>query len=248
MRVWTVTRSTAITAAVALTAACGSGRADDPGPAGPSADDTAAPTETRPADLAELEAIYRARQDSLRQRYTEADVRFVTGMIGHHAQALVMSELAESNGASPVMRVLTGRIINAQRDEIALMTRWLQDRGQPVPDVVVSGVEASIAAAMPGMHMAGMLSPEQLRELAGAHGAEFDRLFLLYMIQHHEGAVTMVHELFAIDGAAQDEAVFKLASDIQVDQITEVERMRLMLEEMQGRAPARERAPRPLWP
>jgi len=87
------------------------------------------------------------------------------------------------------------------------------------------------------MHMPGMLTPEQIQELDDARGAEFDRLFLTYMIQHHQGAVTMVHELFAIDGAAQDEAAFKLASDIQVDQTTEINRMKLMLESL----PAQER-------
>jgi uncharacterized protein (DUF305 family) len=82
------------------------------------------------------------------------------------------------------------------------------------------------------MHMPGMLTPEQIRELDGARGREFDRTFLTFMIQHHRGAVTMVHNLFATDGAAQDEVVFKLASDIQVDQTTEIARMELMLEEM----------------
>jgi uncharacterized protein (DUF305 family) len=84
------------------------------------------------------------------------------------------------------------------------------------------------------MHMPGMLTRAQLEELNAARGARFDRLFLTYMIQHHRGAVTMVHELFATDGAGQDEAAFKLASDIQVDQLTEIERMELMLEELAG--------------
>ena len=82
------------------------------------------------------------------------------------------------------------------------------------------------------MHMPGMLTPEQIAELGEARGREFDRTFLRFMIQHHRGAVTMVHDLFATDGAAQDEVVFKLASDIQVDQTTEIARMELMLAEM----------------
>ncbi|MCK5448448.1 MAG: DUF305 domain-containing protein, partial [Gemmatimonadetes bacterium] len=88
-----------------------------------------------PASLssAEFEALYRARQDSARMHFTEADVEFVTGMISHHAQALVMSELAPTNGAKQSVETLAARIINAQRDEIALMQRWLEDRGQPVP-------------------------------------------------------------------------------------------------------------------
>ena len=87
--------------------------------------------------------------------------------------------------------------------------------------------------------MPGMLSPEQLEDLEKAKDLEFDRLFLTYMIQHHEGAVTMVHELFATDGAAQDDLAFKLASDIQVDQITEVARMRDMLELLPTSGPNR---------
>lgn len=164
-------------------------------------------------------------------RFTEADVHFVSGMIGHHAQALVMARLAPSHGADPSVRTLTARIINAQNDEIALMERWLADRGQPVPEVQISGINLMVHGADHAMNMPGMLTQEQLQDLDAARGADFDRLFLTYMIQHHEGAVTMVHELFATDGAGQDEAVFKLASDIQVDQITEVARMKQMLQQ-----------------
>jgi uncharacterized protein (DUF305 family) len=212
----------------------------------------------QPASLSpsEFEAVYRARIDSSRMRFTEADVEFVTGMIGHHAQALIMSDLAPTNGASPQVQVLAARIINAQKDEIALMQQWLRDRGQPVPEVKIDGLNLMIDMTAPGemdspdehmkhdahavhtddaMHtdhmMPGMLTQAQLEELAAAFGPEFDRLFLTGMISHHGGAVTMVTDLFAADGAGQDEAVFKLASDIQVDQITEISRMELMLEE-----------------
>jgi len=178
------------------------------------------------ADLARLEAIYRARADSALIEVSQADADFMSGMIGHHAQALVMSVLASSNGAGPAIRTLAARITNAQTDEIALMQRWLRERGLSVPEVAEGGHMHHAA------HMPGMLSPEQLRELEDARGGEFDRLFLRYMIQHHEGAVTMVRELFATDGAALDESVFKLASDIQVDQITEVARMKKMLDAM----------------
>lgn len=175
---------------------------------------------SRPTPTSDLEAIYRARSDSARMLFTPADVRFMTGMIGHHGQALVMAGLAESRGASPRILTLTARVINAQKDEIARMEEWLRDRGQPLPDPHAH------------VHMPGMLTPEQMRELETARGPAFDRLFLRYMIQHHQGAVTMVHELFATDGAAQNEVVFKLASDIQVDQITEIARMEQMLQEM----------------
>src|SRR5690606_28758040 len=155
--------------------------------------------------------------------------------IHHHAQALEMAALVPERTATPSMHTLAGRIINAQRDEIALMQTWLRDRNQPVPEVHTMDGKLMVhgpghAAAMPGM-----LTPEQMAELAAANGQEFDRLFLKYMIQHHSGAVTMVHELFATDGAAQDEAVFKLASDVQVDQTTEINRMERMLAALAGR-------------
>ncbi len=207
---------------------------------------------TRAASLsnAEIEALYWARQDSARMRFTEADVAFVTGMISHHAQALIMSELAPSHGASPSVETLAARIINAQQDEIALMQRWLADRGQPVPQVKIDGLKLTIEMRAPAgddghdahmahgadaaheHHMTGMMTQDQLEELAGAFGSEFDRLFLTYMIGHHAGAVTMVDDLFSVDGAGQDGAVFKLASDVQVDQITEIERMTQMLAAM----------------
>lgn len=183
-----------------------------------------------PASTARLEALYRARMDSARMRFTEADVRFMTRMIGHHAQALVMAGLAADREASPPVRILSGRIINAQRDEIATMQQWLRDRDQPVPEVGPAASARMAHGPSPAMRMPGMLTDDQMRALEDARGSEFDRLFLAYMIQHHRGAVTMVHELFAIDGAALDDVVFKLASDIQVDQATEIARMELMLE------------------
>ncbi len=194
---------------------------------------TAQVAETPPqttVDTAELEALYRARMDSARMRFTEADVYFMTGMIGHHAQALVMAGLAPTPGAGPAVQTLTARIINAQKDEIATMQHWLSDRGQPVPEVSITGTTLTVRGPDYVMHMPGMLTPEQIQELDEAGGREFDRLFLTFMIQHHQGAVTMVHSLFGTDGAAQDGVVFKLGSDIQVDQITEIARMKLMLE------------------
>ncbi len=194
-------------------------------------DNPAASTTTSTADL---EALFWARQDSARSNFTAADVHFMSGMIGHHAQALVMSRLAPSNGANPTVQTLAARIINAQTDEIALMQRWLRDRDQPVPMVHIDGLNLMIHGGgdHDHMRMPGMLTDEQLHELAAARDGEFDRLFLTYMIQHHSGAVTMVDELFATDGAALDEAAFKVASDINVDQITEIARMNLMLSQL----------------
>jgi len=227
------TRAAVLAAALATAACSGAAR---PSPEAP-----------RPGALsnAEIEALYRARLDSARMRFTEADVRFMTGMIAHHAQALVMAELAATHTTTPAIRTLAARIINAQKDEIERMQQWLRERGQPVPEVHIETMTIHYAdhAGHTGheahAHMPGMLTDEQLRELAAAHGAEFDRLFLTYMIQHHRGAVQMVHELFATDGALQDEDVFRLASDVQVDQITEIARMEQMLAALaaQGGAP-----------
>ena len=181
-------------------------------------------------DYAQLERIYQARADSARMVVSDADANFMTGMVHHHAQALVMSAPATTNTSTVAIKTLTGRIINAQKDEISVMQRWLRERGRPVPEI---GSHASMAMGQEhSMHMPGMLSPQQIDSLTLAHDEEYDRLFLKYMIQHHNGAVTMVHELFAMDGAAQDDFVFKLASDIQVDQITEVARMQKMLDEL----------------
>lgn len=197
---------------------------------GPSAAPPSAGPE--PSAVSETEALYRARMDSARSRFTEADVHFMTGMIAHHAQALEMAALAPDRGASPAVQTLAARIINGQKDEIATMQTWLRDRGQPVPEVHVMDGQLMVHGADHAVHMPGMLSPEQMRQLEAARGAEFDRLFLTYMIQHHQGAVGMVHELFGTGGAGQDEDAFRLASDVQVDQITEIARMERMLSAM----------------
>lgn len=186
-------------------------------------------TTAGPATPAEFEALFRARMDSARRRFTAADVRFMTGMIGHHAQALVMASLVPERTESGSIRVLAARITNAQKDEIATMEQWLRDREQAVPQIHIEGTTLMVHGAEHAHHMPGMLTDAQLKEMEQARGAAFDRLFLRYMIQHHRGAVTMVHELFATDGAGQDEAVFKFASDVQVDQATEIDRMERML-------------------
>lgn len=186
---------------------------------------------------AEMEAVAAARVDSMRNRWTEADAMFMRGMIHHHAQALEMARMAPTHGASPSIRTLAARITNAQRDEIALMQTWLRRRGQPVPELHVMDEHIMVhtpGTAMEHVHMPGMLTPEQIRQLDAARGAAFDRLFLELMIQHHRGAVVMVEALFATDGALQDEDAFRFATDVQVDQRTEVARMELMLSSMGG--------------
>lgn len=182
------------------------------------------------ADPSEAAAIAEAQADSARYPYTDADIKFMSGMIPHHAQAIVMAGWAPSHGASPSVQTLCARIINAQRDEIHLMQTWLRDRRQPVPQPDSSG---TVMMDMNGMQMPmvmpGMLTPEQMKQLNAARGEEFDRLFLQFMIQHHRGAVSMVNDLFASNGAAQDLIVFKLATGINVDQTTEIARMQRML-------------------
>jgi uncharacterized protein (DUF305 family) len=177
----------------------------------------------------DLAAIAKARQDSIRRPYTAADVHFMSGMIGHHAQALVMAGWAPSHGASQSVGTLCKRIINAQTDEIALMQQWLRDRQQPVPEPSAKGMKMMMDGVEHTMLMPGMLMDAQMAQLDSARGKDFDKLFLTFMIQHHRGAVQMVHELFDSYGAAQDDLVFKFASDVQVDQTTEIARMQRML-------------------
>ncbi|HEY3935622.1 MAG TPA: DUF305 domain-containing protein [Gemmatimonadales bacterium] len=164
---------------------------------------------------------------------TPADVQFITGMISHHAQAIVMAKWAPTHGASEDVLNLCARIINAQTDEIALMQRWLQDRHQPVPEAKPLPMKMMMNGVETTMLMPGMLTDEQLKELDAARGVNFDHLFLRFMIQHHHGAVQMVTDLFAA-GAGQDEGVFKMANDIQADQTTEINRMTTMLLTMPG--------------
>jgi uncharacterized protein (DUF305 family) len=202
-------------------------------PAASSEATPASPTAT----TAELEALYWARKDSARAQFTEADVRFMRMMITHHAQALTMSALALTNGASRAVQTLAARITNAQKDEIAAMQRWLRVRDLPVPTIEMEGTALRVnGMSVHGMDMAGILTQAQIDSLAAAEGTTFDRLFLTYMIEHHRGAVAMVETLFEADGAAQDPAIFRLASDINADQTTEIERMNRMLDDLPGTA------------
>ena len=129
-----------------------------------------------------------------------------------------MSRMADSHGASPAVKTLASRIINAQQDEIVTMQTWLRVRNQPVPDAKPGPMMMNMGGMMHEMLMPGMLTAEQMKQLDAARGKDFDRLFLTGMIQHHNGAVAMVTQLFNTYGAAQDELVFKFASDVQVDQ------------------------------
>ena len=185
------------------------------------------------------------RADSLRLPYTKADVTFMTEMVGHHAQAILISRWVPTHGADSSLRILAARIINAQMDDINLMRQWLRDRGKPLPSVTPDGVFTPAPADpndehaghdMAGHAMAGMLTAEQLTELNGKHGEEFAILFLQRMINHHRGAVTMVQTLIR-DSGAIDETVFRFAADVEVDQSTEIRRMLQMLLERGGNPP-----------
>jgi uncharacterized protein (DUF305 family) len=189
--------------------------------------------------------------------HVEADVHFMQMMIGHHAQALEMAALASERSAREDVKLLAHRIHLAQFDEIGLMARWLRDRGERIPEEArVAGIDpggddhadhavdphAGHPASHHGAHhgadhadphephdMPGMLTPEQLAELAAASGEAFDRLFLEFMIFHHEGAILMVRELFASDAGGQEGEVYQFAAHVDSDQRIEIERMRQML-------------------
>ena len=152
--------------------------------------------------------------------YTVADVRFMQHMIGHHAQAIVMAAMAPTHGASQKVLQLAQKIDISQRDEIAMMKQWLTERKQAVP------TDAQSAAMM----MAGMLTPQQMGELAAARGRDFDRLFLSFMIRHHEGALQMVEDLFKTPGAGQDSDIFRFATDVDADQRDEIYAMQQLLD------------------
>ena len=170
------------------------------------------------------------RPDLVRAPYSQADIDFMSGMIPHHAQAVLIAGWAESHGARPDVLVLCQRMVVGQRDEIEFMRTWLRDRGQPVPDANATHHRMKMNGVEHDMLMPGMLTPEQLAQLDKARGAEWDRLFMTFMIRHHEGALKMVDDLFESYGALQDDDIYKFASDMYADQTIEIERMHKMLE------------------
>ncbi|MBK7905157.1 MAG: DUF305 domain-containing protein [Gemmatimonadetes bacterium] len=158
--------------------------------------------------------------------FVEADVRFMQGMIAHHAQAIYMSRLAEAHRANPRLQRFAIKIDQSQTTEIHQMQGWLRANGQFVPDT------SSYHTVM----MPGMLTPEQIAQLDGANGPDFDRAFLVLMIQHHEGALMMVKDLFATPRAGQDVDVSVFANDVVAVQTAEIGLMRQMISSIpQGR-------------
>jgi uncharacterized protein (DUF305 family) len=151
----------------------------------------------------------------------------MTNMIPHHAQAVLFAGWAESHQASSAIQIFCARMVVAQQDEIVTMRSWLLERDEPAPPAEYSRMR--MPAGADHQAMPGMLTEAQLNELDHARGSDFDRLFLKYMIPHHEGALSMVDGLFGSYGGAQNDFIFKLASDMYADQTTEIEHMQLML-------------------
>lgn len=178
-----------------------------------------------------------ARQaaDLSRIQYTVADVQFMQGMIGHHAQALEMTALVSSRTPREDLQLLANRVELSQADEIQMMREWLTARGAQLPGPHAHHRQAGQGdEAGDGVNlMPGMLTADEMRALAAAKGADFERLFLEFMIKHHEGALTMVAELFSAKGAGQQSDIFAFASDVDADQRMEIERMGGMLRELQ---------------
>jgi uncharacterized protein (DUF305 family) len=157
---------------------------------------------------------------------SEADVKFMQGMIMHHSQAVEMTALLADQGSDPAVKELGQRITISQTDEMNFMRRWLTDRGYPItnPDDDMGGMDMGDMPPMPGM-----LTKKQMATLKAAHGPAFDHLFLTGMIQHHTGALTMVKDLFANQGAGQDPILFDFATDVDNTQTAEINIMKALL-------------------
>lgn len=225
-----ITSGTLSLTAAMLAAACGGSPSTNSAPS-PSGDD--GPRIVQPGAPGEATRTYSAEELAAVEgvSYTEADVRFLHGMIPHHRQALEMTALVRRHATSDAVRQLALRMEISQRDEIALMEAWLRDHGEPLAMSDMGDMAGMEGMEGHEMHtMPGMLTAEQMRTLANARGERFDRLFLEYMIQHHQGAVDMVDVLFASSGAAQESTIYKFAEDVVADQTMEIARMQGLLE------------------
>ena len=171
----------------------------------------------------------KARPDLVRFPYNDADIEFMSGMIPHHAQAVLIAGWAKSHGANAQLQLLCERQVVSQRDEIEMMRNWLRDRGLEVPARDATKHKMKMGDMVHEMLMPGMLSDEELAALDKARGRDWDRLFLEDMIKHHEGALAMVETLMKAS-TLNDEDVFKFATDVHADQTAEIELMKKMLE------------------
>ena len=177
------------------------------------------------------------RPDLVAYPYTKADVEFMQGMIPHHAQAVKMCTMAPTHAEKREVKLMCERMLISQRDEIHLMRVWLIDREQYVPPPDATHHKMTMAGGMAhDMLMPGMLSDEEMARLDKARGAEWDRMFLTFMIRHHQGAIKMVEDLLASPGGAQGDDVYAFASDVFADQTAEIERMQKLLEVKESRS------------
>ena len=215
-------RAISMLAFTAATAACSSSGTSTSSGAAPAGD---GPRIVQPGAPGEAGRTFSAEELERVEgvSYTDADVRFMRGMIPHHQQALEMTALVRRHATTEAVRQMGLRMEISQRDEIAMMSAWLRERGE--------SVEMPGMGAMQHQRM-GMLSPEEMEQLANARGMEFDRLFLEGMIRHHLGALDMVTALFNTSGAAQESTVFKFAEEVDADQLMEIERMQALLDRM----------------
>lgn len=213
-------RTTGVLAALATTAVfvAGCGGDDDASPT--TVDDAGAASETTAEESTDDTVVIPDGVDA-----NEVDVSFAQGMIPHHAQAVEMSRLAATNDASPEVAALAAEIEGAQQPEIDLMTQWLSEWGQPAPDpsMDMDGMHEMAG----GMMMSGMVSSADMERLQEARGAEFDRLFLEFMILHHEGAIDMARQ--ELEGG-QNPAARELAQSIIDSQQAEIDRMNQLLD------------------
>ncbi len=217
----------ALVASVAL--GCAGARQTEPTRNGTTPDDAA---EEPSAEAERPEGAEYIERD-IATDHVPADVEFMRDMIVHHGQALEMSALVPGRSESEDMRLLARRIDETQQYEIGLMRDWLEERGLAAPDPgEMLGPHGGHGADHTGM--AGMASPEQMEELAAAEGEAFDRMFLELMIRHHEGALVMVDELLAHEGAGQEPELFVLLSHVDADQRAEIARMRSMMKAMEA--------------
>jgi uncharacterized protein (DUF305 family) len=176
------------------------------------------PTKTLPANTSGASPVW-----------TEADAKFMQGMIMHHSQAVEMTALIHTHTQNKALEELGNKITSSQSDEIALMKRWLAARGEAT-SMEMEGMPGMDASGKSMALMPGMLTPEQMEALRNANGAEFDRLFLEGMMQHHGGALTMVKDLFNTPGAGQDADIFDFATDADNTQRAEIKIMQSMLD------------------
>jgi uncharacterized protein (DUF305 family) len=211
-------------AAALLLAGCSTGSSDSAegqttGEAAPNIVQPGAPGEpSRTLSVEELAALEGTE-------HGDVDVAFMQGMIHHHAQALRMTALVPERSASPQLELLAKRIDVSQEGEIEQMSGWLKDRGESAPELhrIHGHAHGGGQVLMPGM-----LSEPELKELEAASGEEFDRLFLEFMIRHHEGALTMVEQLYAAGGGLESSAD-AFARHVDSDQQIEIARMQAML-------------------